>query len=135
MRSWRARLLALVAAATLLMPASALAQVVYLCKMTGAIGERCCCSSAKDAAPQAAPSHPAVERPDCCELQLQASRDAVASAAQTMPSVGPAVLVSTLTIEELVDRGGTDELSGAPQARGPPSIGPPLYLENCSLLR
>jgi hypothetical protein len=134
MRALRARLVALITAATLLVPASALAQVVYLCTMTGAIGPKCCCSSVSEE-PRAAPSRAQFERPDCCEAQAQASRDAIAAAADHMPSVGPAVLVSTLALADLFDLERASSLSRAAQARGPPALGPPIYLENCSLLR
>jgi hypothetical protein len=134
MRSWRARLVVLVTAATLLMPASALAQVLYLCTMSGLIGPKCCCSAPQEE-PEAAPQGPRFERPDCCEAQAQASRDAIAAAADHMPSVGPAMLVSTLTITDLIDLERAASISGAAQARGPPALGPPIYLENCSLLR
>jgi hypothetical protein len=134
MRAWRARLVALITAATLLMPASALAQVIYLCTMSGAIGTKCCCSAAKEE-PEAAPTGPQFERPDCCEAQAQAERDAIAAAADKLPSVGPAVLTATLSVTELLDLGRLSTVSGAAQARGPPALGPPIYLENCSLLR
>jgi hypothetical protein len=134
MRAWRTRLLAVIAALTLLAPASALAKVVYLCKMSGSIGPRCCCAHA-DETPETPASGPAVDRPSCCEAQVQSARDAVASAADQLPPVGPAVLVTTLTFEELAERARASATLHAPQARGPPAVGPPVYLENCSLLR
>lgn len=134
MRAWRARLLALAVAATLLVPASALAQVVYLCKMSGSVGPRCCCSKAH-ADREAAPCEPAADRPDCCEARVQAARDATLSNAERAPSVGPALLASTLTMAELTGLAEAAELRARPRARGPPSVGPPVYIQNCTLLR
>ena len=134
MRALHARLLALTIAATLLVPASALAQVVYLCKMSGSVGPRCCCSKPSEI-PDAAPCEPTVDAPDCCEAQLRSAEDGVRYGGQSVPIVGPAVLASTLSFAELAARGTGSEAWARPQARGPPSIGPPVYLENCSLLR
>ena len=134
MRAWPPRLFALAVAATLLMPASALAQVVYLCKMSGSIGPRCCCSKPSEI-PEAAPCDPAVSAPDCCEAQLRTAEDGVLHAGESAPTVGAAVLASTLRFAELTERASSSQAWARPQARGPPGIGPPVYLENCSLLR
>lgn len=133
MRAWCARLLALFAAAMLTMPATAFAEIVYRCRMTGSIGPKCCCSRAFAAKP--APCAPEVDRPDCCEAQRQDASATAGTSSERVPSVGAAVLSLTLTIRELIALGGRDGLAATHLARGPPPIGPPAYIENCSLLR
>jgi hypothetical protein len=133
MRGVHTRLTALLAAVLLLSPASAFAETIYRCRMSGNVGPRCCCSQADDRA-QASPCQPEVDRPDCCEAERQTGPAAPASNVERLPSVGPAVLSATLTIEELALLCGTTPTAPA-RARGPPAIGPPAYIENCSLLR
>lgn len=133
MRGVHTRLMALLAAVLLLVPASAFAETIYRCRMSGSVGPECCCSRAEDPA-QASPCQPEIGRPDCCQAERRAGSAAPASSVERLPNVGPAVLSATLTIEELALLCGTTP-SAPPRARGPPAIGPPAYIENCSLLR
>jgi hypothetical protein len=124
---------ALIAAVTLLAPATALAGVVYRCSMSGSVGKKCCCAKAKEEAKRS-PCGEAIERPDCCEAEVGAARDASLAGAERLPAVGPAVLLRVLTIAELEALSAGTGPSQILQARGPPSTGPPLYVQNCALL-
>lgn len=133
MRRLPTRLLALIVAAMLLAPASALMEVVYFCKMSGAIGSRCRCAHPNE--PPSADSYgPTADRPDCCEARLTGGMNVVASASGLPAGVGPAVLAREMTIAELIERGQPGIVVGQAVARGPPHTGPPIYLEHCSLL-
>ncbi len=128
----RFQMLALLAALALLLAGSALGSPHYLCHMTGRVTADCCCAStdAVDDAgciPKAAPG-------DCCELLTpptgaQANRDASPSDA-----IQPAALAAILPEPIYVFPGALAPTFVAKRSRGPPLVGPPLFIAHCALL-
>jgi hypothetical protein len=101
--------------------------IEHLCAMTGAVRPHCCCQSEAEHV-----AEPAIERPDCCELRRAPS---VVPDVRSNPSPAGAhaVVLTRFSIDE--EHRVRGEAWWIPQAaRGPPSIGPPIYLRDCSFL-
>lgn len=111
-----------------LVPTTALARVVSICSMSGrAVATKCCCEPERDSPVDA------WERADCCQTY---GTEAKAAATTVMPSVdvAPAAVLARLpaiVFHGLTHRAGVDL---AARARGPPPLGPPLYLRVCRQL-
>jgi hypothetical protein len=127
----RARLLAVLAAIALMLPGGALARASYFCRMMERVMPSCCCAHAQEREAQRAPRASA---PDCCERMEAPSRSNASPANAAVPLVAPAALLAVLPayLDVLALLGV--ESAVTPQARAPPSLGPPLFVVHCSLL-
>ncbi|MEZ4230532.1 MAG: hypothetical protein R3B89_15260 [Polyangiaceae bacterium] len=133
----RVKLAALLALAALLLPATSLGRVLTLCKMSGRLGETCCChgSGHREALKvgKLDVQRAKAKRPGCCEQRLTRATQILTSQPEVDVPVVQAVLIAELTLPELSEpHAGTVSLR--PMARGPPPLGPPLYIRHCSLL-
>jgi hypothetical protein len=130
MRVLRAEFLALLAA-LLLLAGTALAGPQYLCRMSGRVLAGCCCASNQE---HKAPNcEPAVVAGDCCERLAPRDRSQVTRSA-TGENVPPAAL--SVLLPEPVYAFPAAVLASAvvEQSRGPPLIGPPIFVAKCAFL-
>jgi len=130
----RSRLLALLMALAVLGPSTAAASIVYVCKMTGESGPRCCCK-AKSTGKSGEKRAPAeFERPACCAAHVTRTADIPAIQHAPDLQVLPPALLETHPLLALAATQATSAAGLPPRSRAPPPRGPPLYLENCTLL-
>lgn len=125
----RSRLLVVVAAVFVAVPALVTANVSYLCRMTGQVSSDCCCAGDQHAAP---PSGAQVEREECCQL-LKSPAHAASSmpreVAQNVPPAAPLALVW------LKPRSVASRVAHVTREdRPPPALGPPRFLRHCAFL-
>lgn len=122
-RPVRAALVALLV--LVLVPTTALARVVSICSMSGrAVATKCCCEPERDSPVNA------LERADCCRTYANDAK-AAASSVVAPVDVAPAAVLTRLPaiiFHGLTARAGVDL---AARARGPPPLGPPIYLRVC----
>ncbi|MCA9644646.1 MAG: hypothetical protein H6718_27570 [Polyangiaceae bacterium] len=133
MSALRVKLAALLALVALLLPATSVGRVLTLCKMSGRMGASCCCHG--DAHQRAAkkPQPAKAERPGCCEQRLTKTTQVLSAQSEADLPPSQAVLVAELSLPEASEP--RLEVEEVPRvARGPPPLGPPLYLKNCSFL-
>lgn len=134
---FRARLLALLALFLVAAPLGVGASAGrYLCRAMDRVMDECCCPKARASGPQQA-KPVEVKAPDCCEVlrgkvhqgppALRADSGGVAGPElATLPSQ-PLMILLEPELEHVT--------AAILQARAPPpSRGPPLFLQNCSLL-
>jgi hypothetical protein len=128
----RTRIVALLAAIALMLPSGAVARAHYFCKMMERVMPACCCAGEHDDA-VAAPAAKA-SAPSCCERLQSPTRASASSASLSGPDVPSAALASVLPDFRL--EGGPAAVVGLhePQARAPPSLGPPLFVSYCVFL-
>ena len=126
MRLIRTRLLGLLSAIALAIPAFAAAQPGYLCRMTGQVSTSCCC--AKKHTKQCGPE---VTRGSCCQL-IEADHSVAPSATpDTSRSIaGPVVL----TILERLPLSREVRTHAPEPARITHPPGPARFLVKCSFL-
>lgn len=125
------RLLSLLVSLALLLPAGTLGSVLYVCRMTGDTGKSCCC--AKRAAEQAN-RQPSIQGAGCCDTKITAAAERPSCPPAADFHVAPPAFVTRLPVELGLTVPLPDSPAMAERARGPPRIGPPVYLENCALL-
>jgi len=131
MRRFRLQLMALFAVLAILMSGAAAAQTRYRCLMSGRIFETCCCAEAG----RAPAAHRQVEArvPDCCEPVVSAAH-AGATATLDVEQVFAAAFDATVPIRiDVLPRPAGERLV-IWRDRGPPGVGPPLFIKHCSLL-
>lgn len=137
MRRIRARLLALLALVLVALPLGAMGRNQYLCHAMGRVMDECCCPAARAGqAPTQASGVAEVKARSCCELLERTSRDtapALRDGTLRVPAAelatAPSVVVVVLQPPPYVFE------AEVVQARAPPPrAGPPLFLQNCSLL-
>lgn len=126
------RLLSLILCALLLVPGAALARAASYCKMSGRVGRGCCCKHVEPDAKQA-PRGPEVSRPPCCE-KLAVPDEGKATDIAPDFTVSAAALVALLPVPWHFGSAPRSLTHIPAQARGPPPLGPPIYLANCVLL-
>lgn len=131
MRRPRARLLAVLAAIALMLPGGALARAAYFCRMMERVMPSCCCAHEQEREAERAPRASA---PDCCERLEAPSRSPAGGANAAVPLVAPAALLAVLPAYLELQAPLGVEGAFTPQARAPPSVGPPLFVVHCSLL-
>lgn len=128
-----ARVLAVLMAALVALPASGLGQLLVLCTMTGEVGLECCCQHDAEAASTDGPS---VSSALCCEAlsadpQVQPTRIQVVSSEFETPQF---VALAYEADDRLLARAPTG-LASAYASRGPPpDNGPSLFIKHCSFL-
>ncbi len=132
MRRFLARLLALALALGMLVPSSAIARVLYECRMMGTIGPSCCCAPAETEEPS---RDATADVPDCCDATVVTGQHHPASVSDNNGSDVPqagilAVLPRTYSVERAVGF----SVHEPTRARGPPPNGPPIYIQHCALL-
>jgi len=132
MRRCSIRLLALLVAVLVAVPAHALARTRYLCHMSGLIGDKCRCSHA--APSQAKVVEKTLTRQDCCE-RVGSQEPGVAPAAirQAGRDGAPLALAAVFTWSVSALSASNTMVRPPLLARAPPR-GPPLFLSNCALL-
>lgn len=128
------RIVALLAALFMALPASAFERAAYWCSGMGKVmTESCCCGSPEDT--RANSSSCEVKRSDCCTRLPGADREATPAVRDAATQVPPSAFVVTLAVLTPVVEDHGRVLGGATrQARAPPPLGPPLFIKNCSLL-
>lgn len=129
----RIKLAALLALVALLLPATSIGRVLTLCKMSGRMGATCCChgTAHQHASKKVQPAK--AERPGCCEQRLTKTTQVLTAQSELNLPTSHAVLVAELSLPEVSEP--PTALSEVPRvARGPPPLGPPLYLKHCSFL-
>lgn len=133
MRSLRSRLVVLLAVLAMVLPAGALARTRYFCSMMGRSVPSCCCAASHRTK---SPSRGTELRArDCCErITPGAGHEAVQSGAEATPPVPPAALAATLPAFISAPPPASRSATAETRARGPPGLGPPLYIAHCSLL-
>jgi hypothetical protein len=131
----RLRLLALFTALLLALPAAGMFGPRWFCSMMGRVmSSSCGCSSEPAAEAPHEPQGPQLESSDCCS-RLEPGHGAGVALRELSAGVASLALPHVDTLKPLVPR--ASELAKQRQpvaARAPPSTGPPLFLENCSIL-
>jgi hypothetical protein len=133
------KVLALLLALSLFVPASSFGKVLYSCAMSGKVSRGgCCCQRAKlhEAALERArgllPAAKA-ERPECCKAEEQRGGTAPSLLDEGGAKVPAAALVGLLPVE-LPEQLAAEQVGlRATQIRGPPR-GDPIFVRHCSLL-
>jgi hypothetical protein len=128
MRVLRTRLIALLAAAFVALPAQAFARASYRCHMTGAVSHACCCAG--KLAPK--PCGAQIERQNCCEALHAADQASMPEARADLQDVPPAGLSAELLFVPST-RGAPDQLA-PPAAALTHAPGPPRFLTHCAFL-
>ena len=131
MHSLRLQVIALFAGVALLLPEAAFARAHFFCRMMDRVLESaCCCDDGAATVDVGAKA----QVPDCCARVTPPSRSVAPSASDVTVSVPEAAIVAV--VPEAVrtplfvrDWGAAEKL-----ARGPPPLGPPLFLTHCSFL-
>jgi hypothetical protein len=132
MRPTRLRIVALVTSVALLLPESAFARAHYFCVMMDRVIESACCCGNSDS--DHVEGRAEVSRPDCCARVAPPSRSAAPSAPDTTIPVPAAALVATVA-EPVYTPPPVSTVGTTPKlARGPPPVGPPLFVVHCSFL-
>ncbi len=133
----RVKLAVLLALAVFLLPATSLGRVLTFCKMSGRLGQTCCCHGADHQVrlrvPKLAAEPTQAKRPGCCEQRLTKSAQILTAQTEVSAPVPSGVLIAELSVPEVCEREPVN-VTVPRAARGPPPLGPPLYIRNCSLL-
>jgi hypothetical protein len=129
---FKARLLALLAALLVVLPAGAL-PATYYCRWMGETMSSCCCRGHDDKAQAKGPSEDKLKRANCCEL-VKSSDSARPVTREAPIKVDAAAIVARIQVEVVVVPESRDVPSAPAQARAHPGVGPPLFLSHCSLL-
>jgi hypothetical protein len=132
MRPTRLRVVALLATLAMLVPEVTFARVHYFCRMMDRVLESACCCGSSDS--PTVEGQPEARRPDCCARVSPPARSVAPAAQDTTIPVPPAALAATVA--------DTVHLTAPPRAatmtpklaRGPPPVGPPLFVAHCSYL-
>lgn len=137
MRRIRARLLALLALILVALPLGATGRNQYLCHAMGLVMDECCCPVARagEAAKQAA-GVAQVKARSCCELLERSSRDstpALRDGGLRFPAAEFAI-ASPVVLFVLPPPPYLFEPEAVQARAPPPRAGPPIFLQNCSLL-
>jgi hypothetical protein len=130
MRSLRAEFLALLAALMLLV-GTAYAGPQYLCRMSGRVLAGCCCASNQER--QESTCEPTLVAGDCCERLAPRDRSQVARGA-TGENVPPAALSAILSEPVYAFPVAVAARAVVEQSRGPPMVGPPIFVAHCAFL-
>lgn len=132
MRPTRLRIVALITSVALLLPESAFARVHYFCVMMDRVLESACCCGSSDS--DHVEGQAEAKRPDCCARVTPPSRSVAPTAPDTTVPVPAAALVATIA-EPIQLSQPVSTIGTAPKlARGPPPLGPPLFIVHCSFL-
>ena len=134
----RLRVIALLVGLATVLPGTAFARVHYFCRMMDRVMDSPCCESERAAA-RLRPDvrvelREEARPPDCC-LRVEASRAGVAPGPRySLPVVPAAALVATPGWSSFTLPPAIAVSTRFEAARGPPPLGPPLFLAHCSLL-
>ena len=132
MKQLRLHVLVITLVEGLLVPVTAFARVLSLCNMGGRTGKACCCQHSE---PESAHCKtPAIDRAACCKDVTSHAEKASAVQAGAASDVPPAVLLELLPAIVRIEWALAESKSFAPRARGPPPLGPPIFLRNCAIL-
>ena len=132
MKQLRLHVLVITLVAGLLVPVTAFARVLSLCNMGGRTGKAC--SARKGDAKFAHSKTPAIDRAACCKDVTSHAEKASAVQAGAASDVPPAVLLELLPAIVRIEWALAESKSFAPRARGPPPLGPPIFLRHRSIL-
>src|SRR5438046_2710010 len=132
MHPLRLRLVALFAGVALLLPEAAFARTHYFCRMMDRVLESACCCDGDGS--QNVDIGAKVEAPDCCARVTPPSRSVAPNAPDVTVSVPEASIVTVLTGPVGAPLPARDLGTSEKLARGPPPLGPPLFLTHCSFL-
>ena len=127
MRRIRTRLLGLLGAIVLTIPATAFAQPGYLCRITGQISSSCCCA-AKHAS-RGCESE--VRKASCCQL-VEAERTIAPSVTPDSSRLLAAPAAAELPVQIALPKAAWTYAPRVARITHPP--GPPRFLVNCSFL-
>jgi hypothetical protein len=132
MRPVRLRIIALLAGLALLLPEATFARVHYFCRMMDRVIETACCCG-HDGSTEIE-GRAEVRQPDCCARVTPPSRSTAPNAPDTTIPV-PGAALATMIDEPLSAPPPSRAAAFSPSlARGPPQVGPPLFLAHCSFL-
>ena len=128
------RMMALLMAILVALPAIGLGSLQYFCTMTGEVGPKCCCQHEADGAELDVPS---VSAGQCCEV-VSAERQVLPTRVEVItPDLeGPqfVLLPQASSDDRLLVRAPT-RLAVPHGSRGPPpATGPPLFIQHSSFL-
>ena len=126
MRVIRTRLLGLLSAIVLTIPATAFAQPGYLCRMTGEVSASCCCAKK-----QVSKRCEAEIKRSCCQL-IEAERTIAPSVAPDTSRLIAAPMVAAIVAQFALDSSGWTYKPTLARITHPP--GPPRFLVKCSFL-
>jgi hypothetical protein len=130
MRSLRAEFLALLAA-LMLLAGTAFAGPQYFCRMSGRVLADCCCASNQEQ--QESVGESTVVSGDCCERLAPRDRSQVTRSA-TGENVPPAALSVMLAEPVYAFPALAFASTIVEQSRGPPIVGPPIFVVKCAFL-
>jgi len=128
----RARIFALFAAIALMLPSGAAARPHYFCKMVDVVMSHCCCPSARSE--HGSQGEVEARGPECCERMVMPARAGGSSTNDVAVDVPVAGLIAVLSPYDLVRQPASLLRLAEQQARGPPGVGPPLFIAHCALL-
>lgn len=132
MRPVRLRIIATLAVLAFLLPEVSFARARYFCRMMDRVSASGCCC--KHAASAAVEGQAEARRPDCCARVAPPSRGVAPSVPDTTIPVPAAALAATIA-EPIHVPPRTSIVAATPKlARGPPPVGPPLFVVHCSFL-
>jgi hypothetical protein len=131
----RARVVALVVALFMALPAGAFARGLYFCRSMDRVMEDCCCGTDTSIAPASRGAE--LQRTDCCQLLRPALQGGVPATQARNAAAAPPPLVTILPELVAMPLRAVRRVPGrtrTERARGSPSLGPPVYLKHCVLL-
>jgi len=130
------RAVALVMALLTSVPFAGLGPLVYLCAMTGEVGERCGCGHEEEGrATEHTSSSPSLSAPPCCELVRSALPYTPLRLEIDAPQQLTPTLSSRLMVMSEARAWRSQHLDTPSLPRGPPlNTGPPLFITHCSYL-
>jgi len=137
MQGFRARILALVTVLLVGLPLGAAGSNRYFCRAMDRVMESCCCKGKDAGNTKPADSAPQIKAEDCCKLLKAAAptQTLVLRGDESRASFAFQLTAAPLWVPIIVPEAAT-WTQGATQAiaaRAPPR-GPPIYLQNRSLL-
>lgn len=127
----RARLFGLVLVAAMLASSTGFARVQFLCRMSGLVGDPCCCARHEK---KSDASVAELRETNCCQAIVGKSADRAAFEPPTGIRIPPPGLVVSTELAAPPVPAVALELPRTIRSRGPPANGPPLYIKHCTLL-
>ena len=109
--------------------------IAYLCSMSGEVGPSCCCASVDATHDAVQPDGTAkVERASCCDVQRYDAQAPLGTHERSQGYAGAGVIGTVSSAVAPASLPAPCEASLS-EPRGPPlSLGPAIFVQNCSFL-
>jgi hypothetical protein len=128
-----ARALAFLTACVVALPVLALGQGPFFCRSMERVMSSCCCQHEGPSAHERDAGSPRLERAACC-VRIEATTGSAALRPAAALLDAPLLVALGPAFEPVPTPAARALGSSHVQARAPPDTGPPLFIQNCSLL-